>query len=236
MNLAKAMRHWSLKSKVVFHIVILGTISAGILAALYFTTQRNVLRSFISQESEIVGSLIENSVFLLKKCGRVQETEAELHDLAGLTEAVRSIRILTTDGRVFASTRPEEKGTTVPPEERALLARMLSGEAPHRVSSSLSRATTRSRALIHNSPACYSCHDEGKKINGFLEVDFDYGEASALLWRSQWKGMALALLALGVLTFVILRLFEKLINRPISRLKTAMARVQGGDFNVSLTF
>ncbi len=236
MNLAKAMRHWSLKSKVVFHIVILGTISAGILAALYFTTQRNVLRSFISQESEIVGSLIENSVFLLKKCGRVQETEAELHDLAGLTEAVQSIRILTTDGRVFASTRPEEKGTTVPPEERALLARMLSGDAPHRVSSSLSQATTRSRALIHNSPACYSCHDEEKKINGFLEVDFDYGEASALLWRSQWKGMALALLALGVLTFVILRLFEKLINRPISRLKTAMARVQGGDFDVNLTF
>ena len=61
-------------------------------------------------------------------------------------------------------------------------------------------------------------------------MDFDYAEASALLWRSQWKGMALALLALGILTLVILRLFEKLINRPISRLKTAMARVQGGDF------
>jgi len=233
--LAKKIRHWSLRSKVVLHIVILGSISAGILAALYFTTQRTVLRSFISQESEIVGSLIENSVFLLKKCGRVQDTEAELNDLIGLTDAVQSIRILTTDGRVFASTRKEEVDTIVAPAERNVLARMISGDAPHRVSSSLSRATTRSRSLVHNSPACYSCHDQERKVNGFLEVDFDYAEASALLWKSQWKGMVLALVALGLLTYIILRLFEKLINRPISRLKTAMARVQGGDFGVNLT-
>lgn len=230
--MAKAIRHWSLKSKVVLHIVILGTISAAILTVLYFTTQRNVLRSFISQESEIVGSLIENSVFLLKKCGRVQDTQAELHDLAGLTEAVQSIRILTTGGRVFASTRKEEIGTDVAPPERDVLAKMISGVIPPRISSSLSRATTRSRALILNGPACYACHDQEKKINGFLEVDFDYAEASALLWKSQWKGMVLALIALAALTYIILRLFEKLINRPISGLKTAMARIQGGDFTV----
>jgi signal transduction histidine kinase len=234
-KMAKAIRHWSLKSKVVLHIVILGTISAAILAVLYFTTQRNVLRSFISQESEIVGSLIENSVFLLKKCGRVQDTEAELHDLASLTEAVQSIRILTTEGRVFASTRKEEIGADVSPAERGVLAKMLTGEIPRRISSPLSRATTRSRSLILNGPACYACHDREKKINGFLEVDFDYAEASALLWKSQWKGMALALIALALLTYIVLRLFEKLINRPISGLKTAMARVQGGDFSAGWT-
>ncbi len=232
--MVKTIRNWTLRSKVVFHIVILGALSASILAALYFTTQRSVLRSFIAQESEIVGSLIENSVFLLKKCGRVQDTQAELEDLVGLTDAVQSIRILTAEGRVFASTRTAEIGETVGPADRTILAAMISGESPRRVSSSLSRATTRTLSLVHNSPACYSCHDEANKINGFLEVDFDYAEASALLWKSQWKGMALALAALGLLTFVILRLFERLINRPISRLKTAMARVQGGDFAVNL--
>jgi signal transduction histidine kinase len=232
--MVKSIRDWSLRSKVIFHIVILGTIAAAILTVLYFTTQRNVLRSFISQESEIVGSLIENSVFLLKKCGRVQDTEAELHDLVGLTDAVQSIRILTTDGLVFASTQREEIGTTVPPDERDILSGMLSGEIPPRVSSPLSRGTTRSRSLITNGPACYACHDRAKKINGFLEVDFDYAEASSLLWRSRWKGMVLALFALAVLTYVILRLFEKLINQPIFRLKTAMARVRTGDFEVTL--
>jgi signal transduction histidine kinase len=231
----RGIRHWSLRSKVVLHIVILGTIAAAILTILFFTTQRNVLHSFINQESEIVGSLIENTVFLLKKCGRVQDTQAEIHEMAALTEAVQSIRILTTEGRVFASTNKEEIGTVVSPDELRTLGRMLSGAIPHRVLDARSKAMTRSRSLIDNGPACYACHDQKKKINGFLEVDFDYGEASSLLWKSQWKGMALALLALAVLTFIILRLFEKLINRPISGLKTAMARVRGGDFSARWT-
>jgi signal transduction histidine kinase len=230
--MATGMRNWSLKSKVIFHIVILGTISAAILTILFFTTQRNVLHSFINQESEIVGSLIENSVFLLKKCGRVQDTEQEIHELAGLAGAVQSIRILTIDGRVFASTFKEEIGTTVSPDELETLTRMLSGELPHRVLAGQSKAMIRSRSLISNAPACYDCHDLKKRVNGFLEVDFDFGEASSLLWKSQWKGMVLALLALAVLTFIILRLFEKLINRPISRLKKAMSRIRAGDLSV----
>jgi signal transduction histidine kinase len=40
--------------------------------------------------------------------------------------------------------------------------------------------------------------------------------------------------ALGLLTFIILRLFDRLINRPISRLKDQMKRVQEGDLTVRL--
>jgi signal transduction histidine kinase len=230
--MATKIRHWTLKAKVVLHVIVLGVLSAVILTVLYFTTQRGVLRSFIRQEAEIVGSLIENSVFLLKKCGRVQDTQSEIHDLAALTEAVSSIRILTSQGRIFASTRPAEIESFIPADDRAVLAGMLDGRNPRRIFRQRSGSVIQSLSLVDNAPACYGCHTPERKINGFLEVDFDYGEASALLWRSQWKGMVLALIALGLLTFIILRLFQRLINRPIRMLKDGMMKVQGGDLSV----
>ena len=230
--MATKIRHWTLRSKVVLHVVVLGVLSAAILAALYFTTQRNVLQSFIRQEAEIVGSLIENSVFLLKKCGRVQDTQSEIHDLEQLTEAVSSIRILTPEGRIFASTRPAENTTFLPADDRAVLLRMLDGREPRRVFRQRPGSVIQSLSLVENAPACYACHDEQRRINGFLEVDFDYREASALLWRSQWKGIVLGLIALALLTYIILRLFQRLINRPIRQLKEGMIKVQGGDLSV----
>jgi hypothetical protein len=229
------IRHWTLRAKVVLHVIVLGALSAAILAVLYFTTQRNVLQSFIRQEAEIVGSLIENSVFLLKKCGRVQDTQSEIHDLAELTEAVRSIRIMTPEGRIFASTRPAENESFLSADDRAVLARMLDGRDPRRVFRSRAGSVIQSLSLVDNAPACFGCHAPERKINGFLEVDFDYQEASALLWRSQWKGVVLALIALGLLTFIILRLFQRLINRPIRLLKDGMIKVQRGDLSVRWT-
>jgi signal transduction histidine kinase len=233
--MATQIRHWTLRAKVVLHVVVLGVLSAAILATLYFTTQRNVLQSFIRQEAEIVGSLIENSVFLLKKCGRVQDTQSEIHDLAQLTGAVSSIRILTPEGRIFASTRPAEIASFIPADIRAVLLRMLDGREARRILRHRPGSLIQSLSLVENAPACYVCHAPERKINGFLEVDFDYREVSALLWRSQWKGIVLALIALGLLTFIILRLFQRLINRPIRLLKEGMIKVQKGDLSVRWT-
>jgi HAMP domain-containing protein len=226
------IRHWTLRAKVVLHVVVLGVLSAAIMGVVYFTTQRNVLQSFIRQEAEIVGSLIENSVFLLKKCGRVQDTQAEIHELELLTEAVSSIRILTPEGRVFASTKPDENGSFRPADDRVVLERMLDGRESRRFFRKRPGGVIQSLSLVDNAPACYSCHDAGRRVNGFLEVDFDNREATALLWRSQWGGIALAFVALGLLTFIILRLFHRLINRPIGLLKQGMAKVQAGDLSV----
>lgn len=230
--MATKIRYWTLRTKVILHVIVLGTLSAGILAFLYFSTQRNILQSFIRREAELVGSLIENNVFLLKKCGRVQDTQGEIHELAALSEAVQSIRILTVDGLVFASTRPAEIGSHAAEAEGSLLKGMLAGTERPRVFRDKAPSVIQSLSLIANAPACYQCHDRERRINGFLEVDFNYKEASTLLLKSQWKGIVLALLALAVLTAIILRLFQRLINRPITLLKDGMKRVQQGDLSV----
>jgi signal transduction histidine kinase len=229
-----SIRHWTLRAKVILHVLVLGIASAGILTLLYMTTQRSVIYALIEREAELVGSLTKSSVFFLKKCGRIEDTQAEIHELAMTTRGIKSIRVLTSEGTIFASTTVQEKATQLPAEDRTTIRSMVDHKTARQTIFSKSQHTIRSFMLVENEPACYACHAAERRINGFLEVEFDYREASDLLWRSQWKGIVLAVLSLGLLTFIILRLFERLINRPISLLKDKMKKVQEGDLTVRL--
>lgn len=228
------IRRWSLRGKVIFHILVLAGISAAVLTVLSMTTQRGVIYALIQREAELVGSLTKSSVFFLKKCGRVEEAQAEIHELAATTKGIKTIRILTLEGTVFASTRAAEKATELPAKDRETVRTLVAERTPRRTIISKGQRTIRSFMLVENEPECYACHGPERRINGVLEVEFDYREASDLLWASQWKAVVPAVLSLALLIFVLLRLFEKLINRPISLLKDNMKKVEDGDLTVRL--
>jgi signal transduction histidine kinase len=228
------IRRWTLRSKVIFHVLVLAAISAGILVVFSMTTQRGVIYALIQREAELVGNLTKSSVFFLKKCGRFADAQAEIHELAVTTRGIKAIRILTVEGRIFASTRPDETSTSLLEKDRETVRSLLAGGTLRRTVFAKADRTIHSFMLVENEPECFACHDAGRRINGVLEVEFDYREASDLLWKSQWKAVFPAVLSLGLLIFVLLRLFERLINRPISLLKDHMKRVQDGDLDVRL--
>jgi hypothetical protein len=223
------IRRWTLRSKVIFHILILAAISAGILIAFSMTSQHGVIYALMEREAELVGNLTKTSVFFLKKCGRVADAQAEIHELAETTPGIKAIRILTVEGRIFASTRPDETSTTLLEKDREAVRTLLAGGTPRRTVFAKAERTIHSFMLVENEPECYACHGSDRRVNGVLEVELDYREASDLLWTSQWKAVVPAVLSLGLLIFVLLRLFERLINRPISLLKDTMKKVQDGD-------
>jgi signal transduction histidine kinase len=228
------IRCWSLRAKVIFHVLVLAGLSAAILIVLSITTQRGVIYALIQREAELVGSLTKSSVFFLKKCGRVEDAQAEIHELAATTRGIKTIRILTLEGTVFASTTAAEKATELPAKDREMVRKLVAERTPRRTVISRAQRMIRSFMLVENEPECYACHGADRRLNGVLEVEFDYREASDLLWTSQWKALIPAVLSLGLLIFVLLRLFEKLINRPISLLKDNMRKLQDGDLSVHL--
>jgi signal transduction histidine kinase len=228
------IQQWTLRAKVVLHIVVLGVLSAVILTVLYLSTQRNIIYSLSREKAELVGSLMRDTVFLVKKCANVEDAEAKIHEMVAATSDITHLRILTTEGLIFASIRPDEQGAMMPADDLRHIKEMLTRRTPSHIEFSAGGDILKSLILVENNPACYSCHTPEKKVNGFLEVTFDYRDTSALIRRNQLKGILLAVAALALLTIIVLRLFDRLINRPISLLKDRMKEVQGGNLDVRL--
>ena len=69
---------------------------------------------------------------------------------------------------------------------------------------------------------------------GILEVNLEETATANLINKNQLRAIVISLLSLAILIFIILRLFEKIINRPLSELKDQMKKVQGGNLGVKL--
>jgi signal transduction histidine kinase len=211
-----------------------GLAAALVLTVLYVSAQRRLIATLADQKAALVGTLVMDSVFTLKKCGRVEDTEAKIHELLQEASSLRRIRILTADGRIFVSTAGGEKGGILPPEEFANARAMLADGTPRRISRFGNDGAIEVLMLVENRAECHTCHSSRQTTNGLLDVTLDTSESAAFLRASQWKGVAVAVGALAGLTIIVLRLFERLINRPIRRLRREMAKVQSGDLAVGL--
>lgn len=229
-----SLRNWTLKNKVLLHVVVLGVGSALILTLLFISTQKNLISTLIRQKAELVSTLIKGSVFGVQKCGRIEEAQSKIVELASATSTIQKIRIISPQGSIFASSDAAERGRPLELGEQTRVREMLARDTPHAVLFSEPDATVRYMAVVENRAACYECHSPQAKSNGVLEVTFNTKQAAALLRKSQWKGVVIALLTLSLLTAIILRLFERLINRPISLLKEKMLRVQEDDQSLPL--
>jgi signal transduction histidine kinase len=230
-----SISNWTLKNKVILHVVVLGVGSALILTLLFISTQKNLISTLVRQKAELVATLIKGSVFGVQKCGRIEEAQSKIVELASATNNIQKIRIISPRAIIFASSDPTERQQALGPKEQDRVRDVLARGTPRGVLFSEPDSTVQYLALVENRAACYDCHSPQAKSNGVLEVTIDTRQAAALLRKSQWKGVVIALVTLFLLTVIILRLFERLINRPISLLKERMLRVQEGDQTLDLT-
>jgi hypothetical protein len=93
---------------------------------------------------------------------------------------------------------------------------------------------TRSYVALRNRPECAECHSPDIPYNGILEVKLDESLEAALLRSKRTQGILIAFTTLVVLIFVIFRLYERVINRPLLQLKESMRKVEKGDLDIRL--
>jgi len=55
-------KHWKLKTKVILHVFLIGTLMALMLILLYLHTQRRLIRNMARQKAELLGMMIERSI------------------------------------------------------------------------------------------------------------------------------------------------------------------------------
>ncbi len=228
------LNEWKLRNKILLHVAAIGTLTATFITLLYIKTQRNIIYQMSRQKAELVSSIIENGIFASMGEGRTEKVHSVLSDISS-PRSIKKIRILDTQGRILKSTQEEEIGLLV--EDWALnkLSNHLYKKSTWSFVFLKPESTISDFRTIENRRECFGCHPSSERITGILEVNFDYAETAALLKRSQTTGYVAALIAMAVLTWIILRLFEKLINHPISQLKDKMKRVQNGDLNIQFS-
>jgi len=230
MNLIN-IKDWKLRHKIILHVAVIGIFSAIFLTFLYINTQRNIIHTMNSQKAELVSSMIENSIFSAMKEGKAEKVQATLRKMASPND-IKKIRIISPQGKILRSSEENETGSTIEASTLENMNEFLSNKSLSNIFFIRSKSTIQGFRIIENRSECFGCHAPQEKINGILEVSTDHAEASTLLQKSQIQGIIIALVALATLTFVIFRLSEKLVNRPISQLKDKMKKVQEGDLTI----
>jgi signal transduction histidine kinase len=219
---------WKLKNKVILHISVIGLFSVSTLAVLFLNAEKVLIHSLANQKSELVGNMIDCNVRHQMIKG---DTEAIGINLVRLTESssIKRLRILDINGKILNSSDPAEKGGLIPARDSARLQQLFRDRNPVDLFSIKQVSRVKSYVALRNRAECSGCHAPENPYNGILEVDLDESLEARLMARNRIQGVLIALATLAVLTFIIVRLYERVINRPLMQLKESMSLVQGGD-------
>ena len=228
------IKEWSLKRKIILHVIVIGAVAAFILTFLYINTQRNIIQTMNKERAELVGSMIENSISPAMEKGKSDKCQSILQDIAS-SKGLKKIRILNPEGKIIQSSDIEEMGSFIDRETSSKIDELLQKKSASSTFFLRPDSTLQEFQVIENRQECTECHSSDQKINGILEVNIDYADTIGFLRNNQLKGVIIALSSLAILVIIILRLFEKLINRPISRLKDMMVKVQKGNLHTQLS-
>ncbi len=227
------IKDWSLKRKIILHVIVIGAVAAFILTFLYINTQRNIIHTMNKERAELVGSMIENSISPAMEKGKSDKCQSILQDIAS-SKGLKKIRIMSPEGQIIQSSDREEMGSFAGREILIKIDELLQKNDASSTFFIRPDSTLQEFQVIENRKECMECHSPDEKINGILEVNIDYSNTIGFLRKSQLKGVVIALASLAILVVIILRLFEKLINRPISSLKDMMAKVEKGNLHLQL--
>ncbi len=213
----------------------MGAVAALVWIFLYLSAQSNLIRMFIHQQTELAGSLIRCNLTYLMSQNRPDEIAPALKRMSGLSN-IQSVRIVDKKGRIQHSSQEREVGMLLSPEELEKFRKyQWKGNTPIIFDYKLAESgVSAAYIVLRNEAACYSCHDPNQPFNGILELRLMDTEISPILTKNRIKVIAVGLSALIVLIFVILRLFEKIINKPLKKLKNEMKKVRTGDLDVKI--
>jgi signal transduction histidine kinase len=230
----ESIKDWSLKHKIVFHVIVVGVLTAVVLIFIYLGTQRNIIHTISQQKAELITATIEKGIFNAMKEGNLDEVQSTLQQIS-LSKDIQKVRILDPQGEILRSSNEKEQGKLVDSDSQNQMNEFLSNDSISFFVFNNPKSTLRGFHIIENRNECFGCHSASEEINGILEVNIDYAETSALLKKNQIKGVIIAIVSLSMLTFIIIRLFDKLVTRPIIHLKDKMREVQEGNLSIQIS-
>ena len=225
---------WKLKNKVILHIFVIGLISAVLLTTLFVNVEKGLINTFTRQKTELVGDMIYCNVRHQMIKGDTEAIGINLERMI-LTSSLRHLRILDIEGKILNSSQKQEIGGFIPESDRATVKDLYANPNPADLFSIKPITQSQSYFALENLPECLRCHAAENAFNGILEIHLDDSLELSLMQRNRLMGTLIALSTLLVLTFIIFRLYERVISRPLMQLKKTISQVRDGDLDLQVT-
>jgi signal transduction histidine kinase len=185
-------------------------------------SQAEFLMRAARREGELVAAVAERALANAMEEGEREVVQAILRRI-GEHSDVAAIRIVGPEGTVLRSSRPEEEGRLLGPQEGPAGGISSGVLWDHRVN-----AVSVFRPIL-NEPRCAGCHAQDHPTLGFLNVRMSFPAIDSEM-AQHWTFMILStivcLFAAGGLIWV---LFTFVVGRRIEALAQTMSRVDAGD-------
>ena len=215
----------SLRLKMILGIgaILLAVILVFALVAL--RSQAKYRQDLARHQANLIAAMADRSLARAMGLGETEVIQA-IRARIGEQSVLAGMRILSPDGRILRSSRPEEVGRTL-----ALTLRSADQEPPEPVWDFQEKSVGVFRAIL-NGPQCAGCHPADRTTLGYLNVLVSFPSAEFGI-SHQWTIVIIAavgsLLAVGTL---IALFFSLVLGRRLDALSDTMSRVEGGDLSV----
>ena len=222
----------SLFLKVSLSVGLVITLTLASFAYFLIENQKEYLLDTKRKEIEILSTLVSNWITNFMLEGRAQD----FHNFFGpfrVREEQLELRILDPGGAVLISSQKNEKGISM----AHLLAGHpdLSGKTPVvREQIIQGRPFFSSLQALENQPSCFSCHGEGQKVLGLLNLALPMEMIYRSIAFNRNLLIASTAITLLLMSAAINFLLTRLVKKPIALLIETMSRVEQGNLKVEL--
>lgn len=149
--------------------------------------------------------------------------------------AVKSLRILNTQGFVGVSSMPDELGKRFNLSDPVCqLCHASSAPVDNKTvffDSSTGRQVLLNVSLIKNQPECYACHSSQQSILGLLMIESPLTTLNEQLSRGFWRTALLALAAFTLLIGLIVPVLDRYVLRPVEGLSRGVREISAGNLD-----
>jgi len=193
------------------------------------------IETMTMEKTKIVSEFIEKNVIRAMEKGRHFDIQRILQNFI-LYEGIKKINLFTPDGVIQASTDMGELNRNIGDMDFYLGEKYFIREE---IARDEKGGTKKERIFyfnhpILNHPECFQCHNKEVKILGVLTVANSLKENDEMVSKVKLHSIVLAIITIVFLSFALIFLFMRFVERPIKKMTDVMGRVEKGDFNASV--
>ncbi len=232
----------SLAAKLIIALVSLIIIGGGISWYTLIRTGRENLINEAAKDAASTSELVKKSVRYDMLTFNREAIQQTIDDLASAQD-VKRIRLFSSTGRIFYSSRREEIGQSIDRTARSCLGCHRDPEKPSETLTGKYQWTTYQGKEgysmltfidpIYNEPSCSraACHvpPPKQRVLGILETDFSLARVDRSIKEQAVNTTVYAFALMGIVSVILYVILRKFVLKPVTSLSDAMGTVARGD-------